>query len=162
MKIASVRGTTFTDGGLNRNTPYIYSVRGPGGTTSQITLTPGSVTTSTPTTTTPTTTTPTTPTPTTTTPKPTTSTPTTTTTPPAGTGAPSNLRKASQTSSSIHLTWNGSPTTGYDILRGEDGVKIATVTGTHFTDIGLLPNTTYVYAVRGAGVTTPQVRLSIS
>jgi chitodextrinase len=138
VKIASVRGTTFTDEGLNLNTPYVYAVRGPGGTTGQITLIPGTVA-STPT-----------------------STSTTSTPPPPGGGAPANLRKSAQTSSSITLTWDGSPTGSYDILRGEDGVKIATVTGTTFTDIGLLARTPYVYSVRGSGSTSQQVTLSIT
>ena len=63
---------------------------------------------------------------------------------------------------SITLTWDGSPTGSYDILRGEDGVKIATVTGTTFTDIGLLARTPYVYSVRGSGSTSQQVTLSIT
>ena len=139
MKIASVRGTTFTDEGLNLNTPYVYAVRGPGGTTGQITLIPGTVASTTPT-----------------------STEHHPTPPPPGGGAPANLRKSAQTANSITLTWDGSPTGSYDILRGEDGVKIATVTGTTFTDIGLLPRTPYVYSVRGSGSTTQQVTVSIN
>ncbi len=145
VKITSVTGLTFTDTGLNVNTPYVYSVRGTGGTTPQITAITGTQPTGTP--------------------PPTsgstgTSTSSPTTTP--VTGAPSNLRKTGQTASSITLGWTGSASGSYDILRGEAGDKIATVTGTSFTDIGLLANTPYVYSVRGAGVTTPQITLTIS
>ena len=62
---------------------------------------------------------------------------------------------------SLTLGWDGDPNTTYEVLRGEAGERIATVTGTSFTDIGLLPNTPYVYSVRGAGQTTPQVTLRI-
>ena len=84
--------------------------------------------------------------------------PTTTPTVPTGpTGAaPSNLR-GTATSNSVTLTWSGDASATYDILRGEDGVKIGSVTGTTFTDGGLNLNTPYVYSVRGAGVTTPQI-----
>ena len=47
------------------------------------------------------------------------------------------------------------------MLRGEAGERIATVKGTSFTDIGLLRNIPYVYSIRGAGQTTPQVTLGI-
>jgi hypothetical protein len=146
VKIASVTGTTFTDGGLNLNTPYVYSVRGAGVTTPQIVVTPG-VSPSTPPTTGGTG-------------GSTTSPPTTT--PGTPSGAPSNLHKNSQTSSSVTLGWTGSATASYDILRGEDGIKIATVTGTTFTDIGLLPRTPYVYSVRGTGGTSPQITVTLS
>jgi hypothetical protein len=46
------------------------------------------------------------------------------------------------------------------VLRS--GIKIATVTGLTFTDIGLLPNTPYLYSVRGNGVTTPVLTATIS
>jgi len=39
------------------------------------------------------------------------------------------------------------------VLRS--GIKIATVSTPAFTDIGLQPNTPYLYSVRGNGVTTP-------
>ncbi len=146
VKIASVTGTTFTDGGLNLNTPYVYSVRGAGVTTPQIVVTPG-VSPSTPPTTGDTG-------------GSTTSPPTTT--PGTPTGAPSNLHKNSQTSSSVTLGWTGSATASYDVLRGEDGIKIATVTGTTFTDIGLLPRTPYVYSVRGSGGTSPQITVTLN
>jgi hypothetical protein len=145
VKIGSVVGTTFTDGGLNLNTPYVYSVRGPGGTTPQLTLVPGRSGTSTATPTTPTTV----------------FSPPVITTAPVG-GVPSNLRKLGQTSDSITLTWNGSSSGTYDILRGEGGVKIATVTGNTFADRGLLANTPYVYSVRGGGTTTPQITVKIN
>ena len=78
------------------------------------------------------------------------------------TGAPSNLRKTGQTASTITLGWTGPATASYDILRGEDGDKIATVTGTTFTDIGLLPSTPYVYSVRGTGGTSPQITVTLN
>ena len=145
VKIATVTGNTFTDSGLNPNTPYVYSVRGPGGTTPQLTLIPGRAGTSTATSTTATTV----------------NSPPVTTSAPVG-SAPSNLRKLGQTSDSITLTWNGSATASYDILRGENGVKIATVTGNTFADRGLLANTPYVYSVRGGGTTTPQITVKIN
>jgi hypothetical protein len=139
VRIASTTGNSYTDGGLARNVPYVYSVRGPGGVTRQITVIPGSTATSTPTTATPTSTTPT-----------------------PGTGAaPRNLRATGTTSSTITLGWDGDPNTTYEVLRGEAGDRIATVKGTSFTDIGLLRNIPYVYSIRGAGQTTPQVTLGI-
>jgi hypothetical protein len=39
------------------------------------------------------------------------------------------------------------------VLRS--GQRIATVTGTSFTDEGLLPNTPYLYSISGGGITTP-------
>jgi hypothetical protein len=145
VKIGSVQGNTFTDTGLNANTPYVYSVRGPGGTTPQLTAVPGSTTTTTAVT-----------------PPPASSTsaPATSTAPPAA-GAPSNLRRTGQTANAITLSWDGPAGGSYDILRGEAGDKIATVIGTTFTDIGLLANTPYVYSVRGGGTTTPQITLTI-
>jgi hypothetical protein len=137
VRIASTTGNSYTDGGLARNVPYVYSVRGPGGVTRQITVIPGSTATSTPTTATPTSPTP-------------------------GTGAaPRNLRATGTTSSTITLGWDGDPNTTYEVLRGEAGDRIATVKGTSFTDIGLLRNIPYVYSIRGAGQTTPQVTLGI-
>jgi hypothetical protein len=145
VRIATTTGNTFTDGGLARNVPYVYSVRGPGGVTRQITVIPGSTPPAGTTPTVPTTTAPTTP----------------TTTGPSG-AAPRNLRSTGTTSSTITLGWDGDPNTTYEVLRGEAGERIATVKGTAFTDIGLLPNTPYVYSIRGAGQTTPQVTLRIS
>lgn|GEM_PF-5493082 len=154
VKIGSVTGTTFTDGGLIVNTPYVYSVRGPGGTTPQITVTPGITTTTSP----PGTTAPSTTVPSTTPAVSTTSPPTSV--PPAG--APSNLHLTGKTSSTITIGWTGPAGGTYDILRGEAGDKIASVTGNSFTDVGLLPGTPYVYSVRGLGVTTPQITLTLS
>jgi len=144
VKIGSVKGNTFTDSGLNANTPYVYSVRGPGGTTPQLTAIPGSASTTTgaP-------------------PASSTSAPASSTAPPAS-GTPSNLRKTGQTASTITLSWNGPATASYDVLRGEAGDKIATVVSTTFTDIGLLGGTPYVYSIRGGGSTTPQITVTIS
>ena len=76
----------------------------------------------------------------------------TTTTPPTGTG-PANLRVSGTTGDSITISWDGAATDRYEILRS--GQRIAEVTGQSFTDRGLLPNTPYLYSVRGNGVTTP-------
>jgi hypothetical protein len=134
IRIATVTGTSFTDIGLFPNTPYLYSVRGAGVTTPEITATIGSSssTSSTPPTT----------------PPPTSSTSVTSV-------PPSNLHVSATTSSTITLAWSGSAGTSYDVLRS--GIRIATVTGTSFTDIGLFPNTPYLYSVRGAGATTPEI-----
>jgi hypothetical protein len=41
IQIATVTGRAFTDQGLYKNTPYLYSIRGNGATTPQITATIG-------------------------------------------------------------------------------------------------------------------------
>jgi hypothetical protein len=41
IQIATVTGRAFTDHGLYKNTPYLYSIRGNGTTTPQITATIG-------------------------------------------------------------------------------------------------------------------------
>lgn len=100
------------------------------------------------------------PTPTTPAPTPTptpTGTPTATTPPASG---PTNLRVTATTASSITLGWDGSATTTYDILRS--GVRIAQVTGRSFTDVGLLPNTPYLYSVRAGGITTPVLTATVA
>ncbi|MEP6629882.1 MAG: family 16 glycosylhydrolase [Lapillicoccus sp.] len=79
--------------------------------------------------------------------------------PSAGPGTPSNLRLAGQTSSSLTLAWDGTAGASYDVLRS--GVRIATVTGTTFTDIGLMRNTPYIYSIRGM-TTTPQQTFTIT
>lgn len=118
---------TCTDGGTATATPT------PGGTPTP-TATPGGTPTPTPTATA-------------------TATPTPASTPTGS--APSNLHVASTTSSSITLAWNGAAGTSYDILRS--GIKINSVTSLTFTDNGLNLNTPYIYSVRGAGVTTPEI-----
>ncbi len=87
------------------------------------------------------------------------------TTPPVAT-SPANVKATklhvrAHTDSSITLAWSGSSMASYDILRGDPGVKIATVTGTSFTDIGLLKNTPYIYSVRSTGGTTPFLTTTI-
>ncbi len=144
QRIATVTGNRFTDIGLLPNTPYLYSVRGAGVTTPVITVRIGltSPTTS------PSTTVPTTPAPTTavstSTPPP--------TTPSPNAAVPTNLRVTGTTGSTVTLGWDGAATS-YDVLRS--GIKIATVTSRTFTDVGLFPNTPYLYSVRSAGGTTP-------
>jgi len=78
-------------------------------------------------------------------------------TPPAG--GPSNLRVLGTTGSSITVGWDG-PDASYDILRS--GQRIAIVTGRTFTDIGLLPNTPYLYSVRAGGITTPVLTATLA
>ena len=132
VRIATVTGLRFTDIGLNKNTPYLYSVRGTGGTTPVLTVTiPVS-------------------------PTSTSSLPTTTST--SG-NQPSALHATGTTASTITLAWTGSATGSYDVLRS--GIKIATVTGETFTDIGLNRNTPYLYSIQGGGVTTPQLQVII-
>ena len=69
----------------------------------------------------------------------------------AGTGTtipptPSGLAVTGTTSSSVSLSWNASSgATGYNVYRG--GSKVASVTGTSYTDSGLSASTTYSYAV---------------
>jgi hypothetical protein len=83
----------------------------------------------------------------------------TTTSAPGGPGSPTNLRLAGSTASSLTLAWDGAAGASYDVLRS--GVRIASVTGTTFTDIGLLPNTPYLYSIRGT-TTTPQQTFTIA
>jgi chitinase len=59
---------------------------------------------------------------------------------------PSGLVVSGTTSSSVSLSWNASSgATGYNVYRG--GSKIASVSGTSYTDSGLSASTTYSYAV---------------
>ncbi len=140
VRIATVTGLTFTDVGLNKNTPYLYSVRGAGVTTAQITATiPDSAV--------PTTTAP-----------PTASTSASTTATAAG-GSPSGLHSTGATANSISLGWTGPRAASYDVLRS--GVRIATVTGTSYTDVGLNRQTPYLYSIRGSGGTTPTLLVTI-
>jgi len=136
VRIATITGTSFTDFRLLSNTPYLYSVRGAGVTTPQIKVLlsdAGSAVTISP------------------------------TAPiPAPTGlatGPSNLSVGSKTSNTITLAWNGNQSASYEVLRS--GVRIATVTGTSFTDVGLLINTPYIYSVRADGVITPEIKVTL-
>ena len=69
------------------------------------------------------------------------------TTPPS---APTGLAAPAKTSTSVSLTWNASTdnvgVTGYQVLRG--GTRVATTTGTSYTDNGLTASTAYSYSVR--------------
>ena len=62
---------------------------------------------------------------------------------------------AGTTGSTITLGWDGAAGASYEVLRS--GIRIATVTGTSFTDIGLFPNTPYLYSIRGNGTTTSEI-----
>ena len=134
VRIATATGTTFTDQELFKNTPYVYSIRGGGITTPELTATIGASPTSPPTA-------------------------TTVTTAPS-TGTPGNLRVIASTSSSITLSWDGPASASYQVLRS--GIQIGTVTGPAFTDQGLIKNTPYIYSIRGNGVTTPQITATIN
>ncbi len=86
-----------------------------------------------------------------------TATPSATAQPAAG---PANLRVTGTTGSSITIGWDGPDAVSYEILRS--GVRIATVTGRSFTDIGLLANTPYLYSVRSGGVTTGELTATLA
>lgn len=75
------------------------------------------------------------------------------------TAGPSNLRVTGTTGSSITLGWDG-PAGSYDVLRS--GERIASVTSPTFTDLGLLPNTPYLYSVRAGGITTPVLTATLA
>jgi hypothetical protein len=135
QRIATVTGNRFTDVGLLPNTPYLYSISGGGVTTPVITARIGA-------------TPPVTGTSTVTPPVPTGP----TTTAPSGAG-PSNLRVTGTTSSTITIGWDGPATASYEVLRS--GIRINTVSGRSFTDIGLFRNTPYEYSIRAGGITTP-------
>jgi hypothetical protein len=141
IKIATVNSLTFTDIGLQPSTPYLYSIRGNGVTTPVLTATAGGVPVA------PTQTLPPTPT-------------VGHVDPPAPGGAPGGLHVTASTPSTITIGWSGTAGTSYDVLRS--GIKIATVTALTFTDIGLQPNTPYLYSIRGGGVTTAVLTAGIS
>ncbi|MFF5187993.1 glycosyl hydrolase [Streptomyces sp. NPDC000345] len=64
--------------------------------------------------------------------------------------APGTPAATDVTDTSVELTWDAATddkgVKNYDVLRG--GTKVATVTGTTYTDTGLTPGTGYTYAVR--------------
>lgn len=81
------------------------------------------------------------------------------TTPPAGSG----LRATAVTTGSITLTWDAVPgATGYEVLRS--GIVIPELSGTtstSATNVGLLPNTPYIYSVRAVGGSaTPEITVT--
>ncbi|WP_327256467.1 extracellular catalytic domain type 1 short-chain-length polyhydroxyalkanoate depolymerase [Streptomyces sp. NBC_01244] len=73
---------------------------------------------------------------------------------PGGLPAPAGLAAGNATDTAITLNWNGvSGAASYAVYR--DGSRIATPTGSPFTDTGLSPGSTHTYAVAaldGAGV----------
>jgi poly(3-hydroxybutyrate) depolymerase/chitodextrinase len=63
--------------------------------------------------------------------------------------APAGLVSTGATDSSISLQWNAvSGAAGYNVYRMGTKVNASTVTGTAYTDSGLLPGTSYTYTVR--------------
>ena len=137
IRIATVSGTSFTDRGLLPNTPYVYSVRAAGVTTPELTARLGAG--------------PTTP--------PSTTAPPTSTGGGSSAGRPADLKVSGTTGSTITLTWAGTAGVSYEVLRS--GIRIATVTDTTFTDVGLYANTPYLYSIRGNGATTPEITARI-
>ena len=130
------RTPTFTDIGLQPNTPYLYSVRGNGVTTPVLTVDrrPDDRYA-----------------------RPHTTSPLRRRPVPA---APAALHVTGSTPSTITIGWSGKAGASYDVLRS--GIKIATVTSLTFTDIGLQPKTPYLYSIRGSGVTTPVLNAAIA
>jgi len=121
--ITTIAGTSYTDGGLAASTTYSYAVRAvdAAGNVSGASNTAAATTSA--------------------------ITPTGDTQAPS---APASLRVGSVTTSAITLAWNAATdnigVTGYRIAR--NGVDVATITGTSYTDGGLAASTTYSYAVR--------------
>jgi hypothetical protein len=72
-------------------------------------------------------------------------------------GAPSNLHVAGSSINSVTLGWDGP--SGADVLRS--GVRIATATTNTYTDRGLAQHVPYLYSVRGAGITTPVLTVTL-
>ncbi len=138
IRIATVTGTSFTDRGLLPDTPYVYSIRGAGATTPELTARLGAGSGTAP------------------------STPGATPTATGGgspSAGPANLRVTGTTGSTITIGWDGPRAASYDVLRS--GIRIATVTGTSFTDVGLFPNTPYLYSIRENGTTTSEITARI-
>jgi len=77
---------------------------------------------------------------------------------------PTGFAVASTTSTSVTLTWQAvSGATSYNILRA--GIKIASTTGTTFTDQPLNPHTPYIYsvqAVNAAGTSAATAQLTVT
>jgi chitodextrinase len=160
--LATPTATSYADSGLAPATAYGYTVVAFDAAANTSLAATASATTQPPATTLPPTTTttlpPTTttlPPPSTTLPPPTTTVappPTSTTLPPRDTtppSAPDSLMGTATGPSSITLSWSASAddrgVTGYNLSR--DGVLIATINATTFTDSGLAPSTTYTYSV---------------
>ncbi len=86
-------------------------------------------------------------------------------TPSSGTpSVPTGLAVASTTRTSVSLRWNAvSGATSYNVLRA--GIKIASASGTTFTDQQLNPNTPYIYsvqAVNSSGTSAETARISVT
>jgi chitodextrinase len=128
--IASPTGTSYTDTGLNPSTAYSYSVSAYDNAANGSAASPAvSITTLAATTTPP--------------------------VPPVDTQAPSvpqGLAASSVTASAATLSWNASTDTGGSGLAGyylyRNGSKIATLTGTSYTNSGLSASTSYIYTVK--------------
>ncbi|MGW4645531.1 glycosyl hydrolase family 18 protein [Kitasatospora sp. NPDC004289] len=121
-KVATVTGTGYTDSGLTKNTTYTYTVVARD-TADQTGPASGAVSVTT-----------------------TNGTTDPTDNPP---GAPGTPVAGGVNDTSLTLTWAAATddkgVKNYDVLRG--GAKVATVTGTSYTDSGLTKGTTYTYTV---------------
>ncbi|WP_374940132.1 glycosyl hydrolase [Streptomyces finlayi] len=121
-KVATVTGTSYTNTGLTPGTPYTYSVKARD-TSNQVGPASGTVTV------------------------------TTTGNPPPrdeAPGAPGTPVAGEVTSSSVALSWEAAAddrgVKNYDVYRGTS--KVATVTGTSYTNTGLTAGTSYTYSVK--------------
>ncbi|MEY9969089.1 cellulose 1,4-beta-cellobiosidase [Streptacidiphilus sp. MAP12-16] len=119
-KVATVTGTSYADTGLAASTAYSYTVTAQdaaGNVSAASTAVTGTTTAS-----------------------------SGDTTPPS---VPTGLTVTGTTSSSVSLSWTASTdnvgVTGYNVYRGS--TKVATVTGTSYTDTGLAASTAYSYTV---------------
>ncbi len=121
-RVATVTGTTYNDTGLSASTAYSYTVRARDAA-GNVSAASAAVS---------------------------------TTTDPADAGdnvapdAPTGLQVTGTTTSSASLSWSAASdnvgVTGYEVFRGS--TRVATVTGTSYTDTGLAASTAYSYAVR--------------
>ncbi|MGA5169359.1 MULTISPECIES: cellulase family glycosylhydrolase [Streptomyces] len=84
--------------------------------------------------------------------------------------APAGLTATARTATSVSLAWTAATddvrVTGYDVYRGAVRVNAAPVTGTTYTDTGLVPATAYGYAVRArdaaGNVSAPSAVLDVT
>jgi poly(3-hydroxybutyrate) depolymerase len=85
-------------------------------------------------------------------------------TPPSKVPPPMHVAVGQVTDTSIALSWTAEPTaSGYNVYRNGSKVNTSVITGTAYTDSGLLPQTTYTYVLHsvdanGEGPSSPPVR----